>query len=281
MRVAIHSPADTQVEAIQWRDARVKHELAEAVRAAGHDLCYDDEDVNIWIHGVFTKNFLPRRNHVAWIISHPRVWLNIIDTQPPLRRMFRHVFCASQRLVEATKLRGLEASYLPCPAPRRSPANNVGPFQYDLALIGNAAANKGRDKLRPLFEKYRSYVVGSGWDDIGAANVIQWKDIPAAINQAKLYIHTAYPDMRAWGIMPDNVLDAAANSRALVLHDSGSAAAEMKISSPDFHNAAELEGRIVSLLSDEPKRVLWESLQRETAQKYVGYEVAVEALCRA
>jgi hypothetical protein len=278
LRVNINAASDTETVAIQWRDARLKSELAEAIRAAGHDICYEDDDISIWFHGLFTKQFLSGKRHVAWIISHPKEWLNLIDNQRSYSNVFERVYCASPRLTEATRIRGIEAEYLPCPAPRRPLGDETGPFTYDLALIGNGAAAKNRDLLAPLFAKYKSLVVGTGWGNLAKAGCVPWADIPRLINCAKLYIHTAYPDMRAWGIMPDNVLDAAANTRALVLHDSGDAAAELPLPGPTFTSYEQLEILVDQLLGDDLTRSSHERLQRANAQQFVGYEEAAAVL---
>lgn len=275
LRVLIHSPSDTDSNLIQWRDHRIKHELAEAARAAGHDLCFDEEDVNIWIHGLFTQPILPNRRHIAWVISHPTAWLAALDEQPQILNCFEKVFCASDELASEARRRGMDAEYLPCPAPRRPDTPPEIDRAYDLAIVANGAKQKNRTTLLEAFKRHKALVIGGGWDGAQQANYIPWKDIPRVVNISRLYLHTAYPDMRAWGLMPDNVLDIAANTRTLVLHDSRKAAATLPLAGPTFNSEGELLDLCAALLSDENRRAELQAAQHADALKHVGHEHAI------
>ena len=276
MRVQIHSPSDTDAFPEAWRDGMIKHELAEALRAAGHDICYAEAELNIWLWGSIGGVLRTDQRHVAWVVSHPEAWLDFL-LRPGMAKLFTHAYCASESVASVTASYGIVATHLVCPAPTRPDVEDVAP-EYSIAFVGNSNPAKGRDMLRKVFAKYPSLVAGNGWGDIAQGTYIPWKDIAPTVNRAKLYVHTSYPDMRKWGIMPDNVLDIAANTGALVLHDSVRAAEDLPLSGPTFENEAELMEKVAELLAHESMRREWEVAQRADALKHCGFERAAEVI---
>jgi hypothetical protein len=255
----------------------IKHELAEALRARGHDICYADADLNIWLWGTINGVMRTDQRHVAWVVSHPTEWLDFLCQRRNIGKLITHAYCASESLVSATAALGLPASSLVCPAPRRPDLDAVEP-EFSVAFVGNSNPAKGRDMLRKVFKRHSSLVVGGGWGDLAQGTYLPWKDIAPNVNKALLYVHTCYPDMRKWGMMPDNVMDIAANTHALVLHDSKRAAEDLSLSGPTFENEAELLEKVAELLDRESMRREWEEAQRTDARKHCGYESAAESI---
>jgi hypothetical protein len=228
------------------------------------------------LHGAISGMLRNDQDHVAWVVSHPDLWLNTALTKGN-EKLFKKAFCASESLVSATESYGVKSEFLACPAPRRADVDQV-PCEYAIAFVGNASPEKGRDMLRKVFAKYSSIVAGGGWGDIAQANYIAWKDIAPTVNKARIYVHTSYPDMCKWGIMPDNVLDIAANTHALVIHNSIRAAEDLPLSGPTFTCEAELLEKVAELLDRESLRREWEEAQRADAMKHCGYEHVAERI---
>jgi hypothetical protein len=277
MRIQVRSPSDGQLMPDAWRDGMIRHEVAEAARAAGHDIAYAAADTNLWLWGGINSALRDDQRHVVWVVSHPNAWLGFLGANPDAKPLFTKAFCASESLTRATESFGIAAEYLPCPAPRR-PAPLAVSKEYDLAFVGNSAAAKGRDTLRAAFNKFRSFVVGQGWGEMAQQPYIDWKEIASAVSKACLYVHTSYPDMRNWSVMPDNVLDAAANSTALAVHDSTKAAEDLPLCGPTFETADELVEICSSLLGNRKALREAEEAQRAEASKFVGFESAVERI---
>jgi len=262
MRISIKAPSDTAVFPDSWRDARVKHELAEAAGAAGHDIRYSDPDLTIWLWGWTAQSVDADARNRLWIISHPAAFLRELDRNPAAGKLFERVFAASGSICEALKARGLDAELLPCPAPRRAALSL--PVTFEVAFVGNASAEKGRDKLRPVFSANRAFVCGGGWGDgVASTAFLPWSRLHEPWNSAKIALHTTYPDMRAFGIMPDAVLDALANSPALVLHDSAGAARALGIAGPAAESPDALPDLVALYVANEDARADAAAMQRE------------------
>lgn len=201
-----------------------------------------------------------------------------------MKPVFKRWFCASKPF--AHRLRrdfGIDAHWLPCPAPPREPAPPLLEHRYDACFVGNADPNKDRGMINGFLRAHDSLVYGGGWKErLGAADgwagpYIPWKDLHRAWSSARLVPYTEHSDMAREGFVADSALDTMVNSTALVLPRKNRGYEDLGLSVEQWDTPEQLRTLAEGFLLDECKRVdVAVKLKKQAAQ--YNYESVAETI---
>lgn len=265
---AIHVPSDTARDSHLWRDSRIKEALSQELQKQGHFYSDLDPDVAIYLWGWIVKPIQPGCKNVLWVIGHPDLLQKHIEEIRMVQ--WSGVFCSSRSYCRKLEKQGIPAEWMVCPGADRPPFTHKP--EYDLAFVGNSDPAKGREALVPVFNRYKSNVVGP----FPGASMpeINWRGMQEVFNSGRIVPYTHHKDMAREGFVADAVLDVAKNSGALVLCDSNPGVYDLNIPFPLWSSPEELYDQINHYLENEDLRLELVTRCRVAASKYTMFDCA-------
>jgi hypothetical protein len=290
----IHSNADTAQFALPWcsRDYWVKHSLGVAMHAHGGKMTYGNANLDVWMWGWINKIVDPEATNVLWIIGHPQLFLNSIESFNSSREFWKTVFCSSKRFCTLLKREhGIDAEWLvlPAPGPEARDRADHEPFdEHDLGFIGNADPAKSRGDVAKALQANDSAVYGPGWRGIVdkekiKGDFLKWDNLPAFWDAAKIVPYSTHKDMRRQGFIADSVLDTMVNSHALVIPDNCAWDDYGFENLKSWENNISLEQHVKTYLADPVLRkeaaVRHSLVAQQYTYEYVAMRLLAEASC--
>lgn len=274
LQIRVHSPADTAVDPMPWRDARIKDCLCRTLSGVGHQLVCEGADIDIWIWGWTARAVDPEARHVFWAIGHPDM---LQKNLPHLRRLNARNCSASKSFAEFLDSAGLASGWLPCPAPI-SPKIPYEPT-HQVAFVGNSDQAKKRPCLVPVFKKFKSLVYGP-WQDLATAGLIPWNQMHEPWNRALVVPYSHHRDMAVRVFVADAALDVIVNSEALLLSDKNEGRNHLGIPVPQWGSPKDLLDLVEYYCNNETERLLTAERCRTAASAMRSWAETTEVLAR-
>jgi spore maturation protein CgeB len=229
LRWAIKNPAPAGPAAEEWGDTHFARDLADALRALGHEVVLDHreaferptarhDDVALVLRGPIPLDPTPEQVSIAWVISHP----DRIDAREAAA--YDAVFAASRTWAAARSEEwGIPVEpLLQATNPARFSPDGAEPDSGpDLLFVGNSRKTY-RTIVRDAVESGLPLTVyGADWEPflpegVVAADYLENARLGRVYRSAGIVLNDHWDDMREHGFLSNRLFDAVASGARVV-----------------------------------------------------------------
>lgn len=285
--IKVLSPSDSDVTTGKWwGDFWVKRDLENEFRNLGWEVreAHQQATVSLLLYGGYYDSSSPIR--AVWIYSHPNDALQkLLNPQN-----FDLVYTLSHKHLDKLTTMRSDVMLL-WPATAKKFQQLVGPYKYDIVVVGNATKEGRVRAVKRLVDsnKFNIGIIGSRWDAMIGRHIKaeQWlgsywdnQRYAELFAQTKMTVYAHHEDMRQEEFVAVRILDVMACSSCLVICDDNAGLQDLGLSNvPIFRDDLSRDGgphNVVKVASqflyNDNKRIEMTKEARKVIQKYHTFE---------